>query len=188
METANGAVAFFKAFDRPNLRVRSTQLDFLKHETPAVRRRREFHAGRECAGLESVGVGPAGEPLWPNSVVGSITHDAGVVVAVVGAKSDFRGIGIDAVCTSSPLRRSIDVNIFATQEELAHVSTSELGMDRLGLLLFSIKESIYKYQFPLTGRALHFHDVDVSALDFTHGTFCARIASERSSLSGHFRY
>ncbi|MFG2409229.1 4'-phosphopantetheinyl transferase [Streptomyces brevispora] len=55
-------------------------------------RRREFTTGRRCArqalarlGLPRVPVlvGPSGEPLWPDGVVGAIIHCAGYRAAAV---------------------------------------------------------------------------------------------------------
>jgi 4'-phosphopantetheinyl transferase EntD len=69
------------------------------------RRRAEFTTGRACArrALAELGVAPAAilsgdrrEPLWPDGVVGAITHCAGFRAAAVGRATDYRSIGIDA--------------------------------------------------------------------------------------------
>jgi 4'-phosphopantetheinyl transferase EntD len=70
----------------------------------ATSRREEFLTGRWCArdALSKLGVptspvlvGCRGEPLWPNGVVGTITHGAGLAAAVVGRFDRWWGIGID---------------------------------------------------------------------------------------------
>src|SRR5947207_7559339 len=69
------------------------------------KRRREFAAGRACArlALERLGRsngpvlrGSNREPVWPDGVVGSITHTAGYCAAAVTEASCVLGLGIDA--------------------------------------------------------------------------------------------
>ena len=73
--------------------------------TAGPRRRAEFAAGRSCAraALATLGVaaglilpGPAGQPLWPAGVTGSITHCAGYQACAVARTADVAAIGIDA--------------------------------------------------------------------------------------------
>ena len=73
--------------------------------TAGPRRRAEFAAGRSCAraALATLGVaagpilpGPAGQPLWPAGVTGSITHCAGYQACAVARTTDVAAIGIDA--------------------------------------------------------------------------------------------
>src|SRR5215813_14270807 len=68
-------------------------------------RRAEFAAGRSCAraALAMLGVaagpilvGPAGQPLWPAGVTGSITHCVGYRACAVARTTDVAAIGIDA--------------------------------------------------------------------------------------------
>src|SRR5438309_2203367 len=72
----------------------------------AVPKRREhFTAGRNAgrAALRQLGLAPSailsdprGAPLWPDGVVGSITHCEGFCCAVVARQTSVRSIGIDA--------------------------------------------------------------------------------------------
>jgi len=68
------------------------------------KRRREFALGRACArsALAAMGVeagpilrGTDGAPLWPDGVVGSISHTEGYACAVVGPSSRFTAMGVD---------------------------------------------------------------------------------------------
>src|SRR6266545_1189255 len=73
-------------------------------ENAVSRRQAEFLAGRYAAELALANLGITGvverasngAPLWPQGVVGSITHGGGLVAAVVGSASHYAGIGIDA--------------------------------------------------------------------------------------------
>src|ERR1700688_5221299 len=75
----------------------------LRHATQ--KRQREFLAGRWCAkqalqclGAGSTHVAMAGDraPIWPDGVVGSITHTGGFVAAAVAWAADIAGVGIDS--------------------------------------------------------------------------------------------
>ena len=97
-------------------------------------------------------------PLWPDGVVGSITHGAGVTAAAVALRRDVAMLGID-VEQAGDLDED-DAAIIVTSEEHQRAS-DELGADA-GRVLFSAKESIYKAWYPATGQWLDFHDVIVT--------------------------
>src|ERR1019366_900885 len=74
-------------------------------ERAVSKRRQEFGTVRHCArqALGSLGLSPVpilpgdmGVPLWPASVVGSMTHCEGFRAAAIGLRSDIVTIGIDA--------------------------------------------------------------------------------------------
>lgn len=154
----------------------------------AGKRRREFTEGREHAHAALLRLGrPAdailrgekGEPLWPEGVVGSITHCEGHRAAAVGLEGDVRSLGID-VEQNAPLPEGVLEIVLAadeSREELA--ALGEAARRRTGhpvsaeRLLFSAKESVYKAWFPLTGLWLDFHEVTIRFGE--DGTFAARI-------------
>ena len=68
-------------------------------------RGREFAAGRQCArralqefGIDQFPVRVAADrqPIWPDSMVGSITHTRGFCAAVVAQRKLVLGLGIDS--------------------------------------------------------------------------------------------
>lgn len=134
------------------------------------KRRREFTAGRTCAhrGLRALGLaaaavasGERGEPVWPDGVVGSITHTSGYCACAVAKGAEVRSLGIDAE-PAAPLKPRVLAAV-ARPEELAHISArarQEPGVpfDRL---LFSAKESIFKAWFPIERRSLDFKQASV---------------------------
>jgi 4'-phosphopantetheinyl transferase EntD len=147
------------------------------------KRREEFATGRACAraALERLGHQPApilsgerGEPLWPEGVVGSITHCDGYRAAAVAPSSELCSIGIDAE-PHAPLPEGLLGDI-AWEEELPHLSDLSrldpaVHWDRL---LFSAKESVYKAWFPLAQRWLGFEDARLR-LNPASRTFEARL-------------
>jgi len=158
-------------------------------------RRKEFTTGRVCAhqalkilGLPARAVpsGAFGEPIWPEGVVGSITHCAGYWASAVAFEADITALGIDAE-PDAPLPSGVlgDIARPAEREDLAMLYARSRGIcwDRL---LFSVKESVYKAWFPLAQQWLGFHDVEVQ-LDPRRCSFKAYVTASapvrrRSSL------
>lgn len=156
------------------------------------KRRREFATGRACArrALAQLGIapqaipaGPRGEPQWPGGVVGSITHCTGYRACAVARATEVETLGIDAE-VDAPLPGGVLADIALPQERrwVARLESQApaVSWDRL---LFSIKESVYKAWFPLTGRWLGFEDALVE-VDRLSGGFVARLLVEGPSVGG----
>jgi 4'-phosphopantetheinyl transferase EntD len=107
----------------------------------------EPHAIRKSTG---------GMPVWPDDIVGSLAHDARVAVAAVAARQDFLSVGVD-VEPAEPIDPDL-LAIIATPTERAAAPAEPIR----GRLLFSIKEAVYKAVYPLDGRFLDHHDVEVN--------------------------
>ncbi|WP_031100256.1 4'-phosphopantetheinyl transferase family protein [Streptomyces sp. NRRL S-15] len=145
-------------------------------------RRREFATVRWCArrALADLGVGPVailpgerGSPVWPEGIVGSMTHCEGYRGAAVGRAPGVLALGIDAE-PHLPLPQGV-LPIMALPAEQLRIADMgridpEVCWDRL---LFSTKECVYKAWFPLTRRWLGFEQADIT-IDID-GTFSARL-------------
>jgi 4'-phosphopantetheinyl transferase EntD len=131
------------------------------------KRRREFVTARACAreallrlGLPPgpIGTGEQGEPLWPEGVVGSITHCVGYRACAVARAEDVLGVGIDAE-PHQPLPEGVLGQIAGAEERrrLAELARDQpaVSWDRL---LFCAKEAVYKVWFPLARCWLGFED------------------------------
>ena len=116
----------------------------------AAIRRRDFALGRACAraALAELGHGDAvipkgegGAPLWPEDIVGSITHTKGYAAAVVGKSRNFAGLGIDAEQVAG-VTAGLWPRLFTTleQERLQGQPDPQLA----AALVFSAKEASYK--------------------------------------------
>jgi 4'-phosphopantetheinyl transferase EntD len=156
------------------------------------KRRREFTTARACArtALAQLGVapraipsGPRGAPEWPTGIVGSITHCDGYCAAAVARTRDLVTIGVDAE-PNQPLPDGVltEIALPDEREHLRRIARQAPGMswDRL---LFSIKESVYKAWFPLTGRWLGFEDAVVT-IDCAQGEFAARLLVPGPEIEG----
>ena len=155
----------------------------------AVRKRaEEFAAGRLCArlllrefGIQNfpIEIGAHRQPLWPESMVGSITHTTGFCAAVAAPKKCLRSVGIDTEIAGSvktELWRGI-----CTPAETAWLRTlPESEQPAAATLVFSAKEAFYKSQFPLTQEFLGFHDVSVELPAWGDKRATFRIIANRS--------
>jgi 4'-phosphopantetheinyl transferase EntD len=154
------------------------------------KRRHEFATGRRCAraALAQLGcppgpllTGPDRAPLWPDGVVGSITHTDGYRAAAVARASELSSVGIDAE-PNQPLPDGVLAMIASTAEAAAVAALlDEYPAIRWDRLLFCAKECVYKAWYPLTGRWLDFHDAVVT-LDPVTATFRAQLPSKRAEL------
>jgi 4'-phosphopantetheinyl transferase EntD len=138
------------------------------------KRRAEFTTARQCArrALSELGLGPAPilqgssrEPLWPDGIVGSISHCPGYHAAAVARASGLRSIGIDAE-RDEPLPAAILDEIALPAERGQLRARWGPHLDRL---LFSAKEAVYKAWFPVAGCWLGFEDALVTL--YADGTF-----------------
>ncbi|MFD9909128.1 4'-phosphopantetheinyl transferase [Streptomyces sp. NPDC059063] len=156
------------------------------------KRQREFTTARHCArtALARIDVPPApilrgerGAPIWPDGVVGSMTHCTGYRAAVVARASAVTSLGIDA----EPAERLSDPGVLElVSDETERAQLAALAADEPSVpwdrLLFSAKESVYKTWFPLARRWLGFEDAHLDIrLD---GTFTAKLLVEGPVVAG----
>jgi 4'-phosphopantetheinyl transferase EntD len=145
------------------------------------KRRREFAVGRSCArqAMRKLGLPPAAlpvdrdrAPLWPDGVVGCISHSKTRCGAAVALRSHgVRSIGLD-IEEADPLEDDFADEICIGRER--SWLSSWPARDR-GLLLkafFSAKECTYKCQYPLSRQAFGFDAISID-LQVGHGTFTA---------------
>ncbi|MCJ1701791.1 4'-phosphopantetheinyl transferase superfamily protein [Rathayibacter festucae] len=96
---------------------------------------------------------PTGAPVWPEGIVGGLTHTDGYRAAVVARSIAHLGIGVDA----ERMRRLPDdlVRTFALPSELGELvrlrNAGHPAADALPLALFTAKEAAFKAWFPATG-------------------------------------
>jgi enterobactin synthetase component D len=136
--------------------------------TAAERRRSSFALGRSAArdalrqlGVQAlaIGQGRGGEPLWPEGVVGAITHSGDIAIAIAGWQRDYAGLGVDLEQLSPGLTPRAARRI-CTLAELAWIETVDYR--HYGTMLFSAKEAVFKALFPIEGVWLGFGDAELT--------------------------
>jgi len=161
-------------------------------------RRDEYARGRQCArtalaafGIQGFAVkaGICREPVWPDGLVGSITHCEGYCAAAVAHADCFAGLGIDCE-PHRPLPAGVCRSIYR-DEELRDLTTD--GTVCWDKVIFSAKEAAFKAVFPITRNWIDFLDVvvqiDTERRVFHVTAVHARVreAAPLSRLMGRFR-
>jgi enterobactin synthetase component D len=169
--------------DLSALDARTLVPDSIRH---AVRKPQiEWIGGRLCAEsalrllgppFHAVPRGPRGEPLWPQGVAGSITHEESSAHALVMRRSDGAGIGIDSERIVDPQAQQAVAAICCNANERA---TWLQGPDALvrTTLLFAAKEAFYKAAWPALRRFIEFDEVEVHASNVPDGTIVLRTST-----------
>ena len=136
-------------------------------KTMRADRLREFAHGRACArralirlGVPAcpIPVGDARAPVWPEQIVGSISHCGEFAAAVAAYRINIQGLGVDletAECLDQPL-----LTIVCRPEELLWLGKSESGF-ALDKLFYSAKESLYKCVWPTVRQFIDFQDIEI---------------------------
>jgi len=159
------------------------------------KRRAEFAAGRHVAALALARFGcnepvlrePSRAPRWPAGFVGSISHGAGVAVAVTARSHDYRGLGVDVEQWLSDEQCAEVMERVLSKAELALLAQAfpELSVARRVALGFSAKESLYKCLNPLAAEFIEFADARLSCvLPRTQASGELRLSLARSFSAG----
>lgn len=155
-------------------------------KTATNKRINEFSAGRFCAhkllaasGMDNgpILIGKHREPLWPAGIIGSITHSKDLAGAVLCPDDICTGIGFD-IETIKPFNQAISKYICTPAEFEWLIEQKGRDSASLILLLFSIKESIFKCLFHATGYKYTFKDIQL-APDIQNNTARATLADKK---------
>ena len=142
----------------------------------AVRKRKaEFLAGRYCASMAlaqldgklagMLEIGPNRVPLWPQGLVGSITHASAYACAVVAYRNKIRSVGIDSESWIEPGRmEGVSRHILTSREVYDDFEPLFESQLHYLTLVFSAKESLFKCLFPLVNTFFDFHAAAITPL------------------------
>ncbi|EQC2552546.1 enterobactin synthase subunit EntD [Enterobacter sichuanensis] len=136
----------------------------------AGRKRKAEHLAGRIAAAHALpdhtvpGIGPSGEPLWPEGISGSITHSATQAMAVVVHHPDARvGIDCEAILPDREAREIQD-GIIDAQEAMC-LTRSGYPFALALTLTFSAKESLFKALFPQVKTFMDFDCARITRLD-----------------------
>jgi enterobactin synthetase component D / holo-[acyl-carrier protein] synthase len=176
------------------------------HVARAVHKRvQEFAAGRLCArralaefGIDDFAIRVADDrqPIWPEAMVGSITHTRGYGAAVVAERRSAAALGLDSEVVGD-VAAKIWPSICEPRERAWIESLPAADHAAAVTLIFSAKEAFYKCQYALVRERLNFHDVSVAVAEWGASSGEYRIHATRSialctrtalPLSGRFLF
>jgi 4'-phosphopantetheinyl transferase EntD len=184
-------VGFFATLMDPRIAVaeaplRGEPLDLPSDEARSIanavpRRRLEFATGRDCARQAMTALGhatvsiPRGQdrlPIWPDGLVGSITHtDDWVAAALARRDQGFVAIGIDLE-PAAALPPDLWASVCAPEEQANLAGILDVTPGLAARLAFCMKEAAFKCQYALSRAMLEFADLAVD-IDVETGTFSA---------------
>lgn len=135
----------------------------------AGRKRKAEHLAGRIAAAHALpdhtvpGIGPSGEPLWPEGVSGSITHSGTQAIAVAVRYPDaLVGIDCEAILPDREAREIQD-GIINAQEAMC-LTRSGYPFALALTLAFSAKESLFKAFFPQVKTFMGFEWARVTEL------------------------
>lgn len=149
------------------------------HPRTVASRRAAFVAGRSAAhaalaelgrDVPSILTGLARQPLWPDSVVGSLSHAGDVALAMAAPREHAGGVGVD-IEVMRPAPELWDQVPLPAERRWLHAVADPVRRDRALVALFSAKEAVYKAFFPRVG---HYFGFSAAALTPTRVGFVAR--------------
>lgn len=169
-----------KIINIPNLKTEETQefRNYLK-----LRRDPAFIAGRLAAhqALDTttshanfeILIGERGEPIWQKDIIGSISHCKSLAIATVAKNKDYKFIGIDIEEIERDFSSKIINRICSEQEKKWCEENNEKIRT---LMIFSLKEAIYKALYPICKKFFGFKSVEIIYLK--KGTFSVQLLEE----------
>jgi 4'-phosphopantetheinyl transferase EntD len=159
----------------------------------APKRQRDFLLGRACARAALLQVGLAeqaipmetdGAPVWPQGLVGSITHTRGYAAALVAPDDRFLAAGIDAERIGGVTEALMPRLFGAAERDWLMALEAEKRAAAL-TVFFSAKEAFYKAFSSRTASLLVFRDIHIDLQDdgfvARHGD---RVARGRWAVQG----
>lgn len=163
-----------------------------------VKRQLEFAAGRTAAreAMSRLGAGyqclpstPDRAPIWPAGLVGNLSHDDTLCLALVAKTERIKAIGVDVepalALTEDVIRETCSMT---EQKWIASQYDVDAGLS--ARRIFSAKECAYKCQYPLTKEMFGFETFEITLSDKTAG-FTAEFTrdvgpfTEGSTLAGY---
>lgn len=138
------------------------------------KRRSEFLVGRYCAekSLQKLGIfnseikiGANRNPLWPDTVVGSISHCGAYAVAIASNSPYLQGVGIDIEDEVEPSTIENIQRQILSEKEILLISKNADEIPFLFTLAFSLKESFFKAAYPLVGEYFDFDVISIAEID-----------------------
>ncbi len=134
------------------------------------KRQQEFRAGRHAARAaikklmshdafaerQPILIGASREPIFPSAISGSISHTDSLCFAACALKSQVASIGID-IENNQPIEPRLFPVVYTQSEQIRLMETDNLPT----ILIFSIKESLFKCLFPFVKVYFDFLDAEI---------------------------
>jgi enterobactin synthetase component D len=163
-------------------------------EKAVVKRQAEFIAGRvvACDAIRALGerpvqltIGNGRAPVWPEGIIGSISHNEHWAVAVA-EKIKCWSLGVDVETWISDKLSVALTNIVGECTEIALLKGLSMPYIKGITLLFSGKESLFKALYPIANQYFDFSDSKVISWDEKKQYFILELSPNASTVMGKY--
>jgi enterobactin synthetase component D len=154
------------------------------------KRKREFFQGRVCAHRahllltskdpDLIAISDSRAPIWPENIVGSITHNDFWVGAAVATNDQLTGVGIDFEVMGK-VQPHLKNQIIAPGDLLIHKMLTD---SELLTMIFSMKESFFKALYPEVKKYFSFQDAIVREINMEEETFIIELLTKLNNSYG----
>ncbi len=135
--------------------------------------------GYDCRNIQ---IGSNRAPVWPEGIVGSISHTADTAYAAIATKEQHKYIGIDIeYFVDKEMRNSIQERII-NHNESRLLQESELADNCAFTLAFSAKESLFKAIQKEIGSFFDFSAAEITKIDQNASTFNIKLCDPLSPI------
>ncbi|MBG6082457.1 4'-phosphopantetheinyl transferase family protein [Rubrivivax gelatinosus] len=138
------------------------------------KRQAEYFFGRLAARLALAPLGHAGfevrsgpmrEPIWPEGVIGSISHSSGRAAAVARSRRGRSGVGLDLEVPPDAAAIEALLATVVDDAERARIALVPMHESTVLTIVYSAKESLFKAVSASAGRYFGFEAARLSNFD-----------------------
>jgi len=110
-------------------------------------------------------------PIWPNHVLGSISHSQNKLIVALSNNAIYLGVDIEHWVTSEFAQESAHLVLTPSEFDLWKNKAAEFfDFARYVSLIFSIKESLYKAVYPTAKQYIDFLEASIVDINFENQT------------------
>lgn len=159
-----------------------------------IKRRAHYLTGRILVKilLNQIGItdfnlinGSGNEPLWPENIIGSLSHTENYAICAIDHLNNYTGIGVDIQkCISIETANKIWPLIMSTVEKELLI-TNVIEFPVLLTIVFSAKESLYKALYSQVKSFNYFNLLTITKLDFKNKKFVLEL---KCDLKNNYNY
>jgi 4'-phosphopantetheinyl transferase EntD len=123
-------------------------------------------------------------PIWPEDVVGSISHKEDLCIVAVASARDRMGLGLD-IEPDQPVKPGLERLVCRPRERDWVQAADPLEQGCRCRAVFSAKEAVYKAFFPRVRQVWSFQDVELE-IELDRNRFRAQLptSADRSQVDG----
>lgn len=120
-------------------------------------------------------------PIWPNNIVGSISHTSSTVICIGTNIKYYSGIGVDVESVMNNRTMNQIKNLVFDVREMRMLRYSGISIELASTIAFSAKESLFKALYPSVGEYFDFFVVKVINVNLSTGELEFELTSSLSS-------